>query len=141
MSAFIVSVATMDAVVDLISAHQARAHRYVFGDVLLTADEAETRLGRRLYALNEIAIDARYPGETRDTHKFSGSYRFAMPCGTSSKAACVKQIDCLIYQCSEGDIPETSDDYKALVAIRDEIYDEIVSALPDYEAAPWGIEK
>jgi hypothetical protein len=43
----------------------------------------------------------------------------------------------LLYQCSEGDVPEQSL-FKALESIISSIANEIIQAMPDYEQAPWG---
>jgi len=48
-----------------------------------------------------------------------------------------KSLRCFLYQCNEGNIPETSELYKALERMSGRWADEIVSSLPEYEKAPW----
>lgn len=50
---------------------------------------------------------------------------------------CYKAISCLLYQCSEGNVPETSL-FGELAKLRNDLAGIIVCGLPEYEAAPWG---
>jgi hypothetical protein len=48
-----------------------------------------------------------------------------------------KSLQCYLYQCCEGKVPETAL-YKALQNIANTLARYIVSDLPEYEAANWG---
>ena len=52
-------------------------------------------------------------------------------------ARLIKTLDCFIYQCAEGDIPET-DLYKAVDDFRRRAYEYFVQRTAAYEAAVWG---
>jgi hypothetical protein len=107
--------------------------------------EGYTKLGRELYALNADAVAQRYE-EPMDL-ELAQSYEFAknwsgpwlMVPGTPPAATDVEQykaLCCLIYQCSEGDVPETKL-YKLLVKHRQDLAERIVHDLPAYDLAPW----
>src|SRR4051812_1158656 len=59
-------------------------------------------LGRDLYALNREAVRQRY-----GTADPVPEYRFRPP-GDVPKVQLYKSLRCLLYQCSEGDVPETA---------------------------------
>ena len=50
----------------------------------------------------------------------------------------VKALQCLRYQCSEGDVPE-SEVYRELGDVIHEAMSYTIRLLPDYERADWGI--
>ena len=115
MSAFIVSEATMNRAVQAMDESQS---------------EELTQLGRAMYALNQDAIEARYC-ERENVPEFTYS---APAC---SRVAALKALQCLIYQCSEGDIPETSLLYKRMTDRANALCRAIVHDLPEYEKAAW----
>lgn len=163
MSAFIVSSGTMDKCVALICrrTEYGRAVPTIFG--IRTGngfadssshDGCMTEIGRRLYALNTEAVRQRYgddldelPGPVdsngRSTARWLCSSYTGPAFAYSAKekrgvlVAAYKAIECLIYQCSEGDVFE-SPDYKELCSARDRIAAELLRESADYEAAPWG---
>ena len=57
-----------------------------------------------------------------------------MPC---SRIQAAKSLDCLSYQCCEGEIPETSALYKTIDKVRNSICRSIVSNLKEYDTAKW----
>ena len=121
MSAFIISEETMHRVVHAFDKH---------GDIRAMNCESLDRLGERLYALNNAAIVARY-GEPDDVPAYQ--YR---PLGNVPAVHMYKALDCLIYQCSEGDVPDLPD-FKMLTCLRAKLAMVIVDDLPDYQSAPW----
>ena len=50
----------------------------------------------------------------------------------------LKSIECFLYQCAEGEIPEKSTLYKALERIAEHLKSHIINKLPEYERAVWG---
>ena len=54
-----------------------------------------------------------------------------------SRVEALKALRCVIYQCSEGDIPDTSLLYKRMTDRANALCREIVSDLPEYEQAAW----
>lgn len=141
MSAFIVAPATIDAAVSAIYDHlthrawnQLRAGDYLF-DTIKVRDKTDLqKLATALYELNHRAVDARY-----NEHNPREFYRFQYITGIEP-AFGIKQIQCLLYQCSEGDVPETGL-FRALEKIAGEMCFSIVSRSSAYERAPWGCDE
>ena len=48
-----------------------------------------------------------------------------------------KSTACLLYQCSEGDVPENPL-YKALEELRSALAEHLVTSTPEWDAALWG---
>ena len=48
-----------------------------------------------------------------------------------------KSLRCWLYQCAEGDVPETSLLYATMSRISDMLAHEIVQNLPQYDRAAW----
>ena len=124
MSSFIVSEGTMQRVVT--------AMRRPEG-----ACEDADDLGQRLYGMNQRAIGARY----KRTEDFVPSFQWTvrmLPDEGDRKGWCelLKAVDCLVYQCGEGDVPKEAL-FQELEACRDKLRREIVRGLPEYDAAPW----
>lgn len=99
-----------------------------------SSGEAITQIGRELFALNEAAFGARYPGD--DSASYSATYQFVrgLP---PARVAAYKALRCFLYQCSEGNVPESPlfkevDDVAAILAAR------IIQSLPEYNASAWG---
>jgi len=92
----------------------------------------QKRLAFDLHRLNCRAVDARYD-EFNETN-----YRPAIsPTNIRPTVAAYKSCGCLIYQCSEGDIPSTPL-YKALCELKSFFAEQIVESLPAYDQANWG---
>jgi hypothetical protein len=93
-------------------------------------------LGQAMFLLNIKAVDARYGnGEAAKFRKLN--YRFEHT-EAVSLVQVLKSLQCWLYQCSEGDVPET-----ALYKLFDEdirlfLMSKIITALPEYEEAEWG---
>src|SRR5207248_8291538 len=116
MSAFVVSVRTMRWAIAALDTDNAPC-------------EQLDQLGNELYALNQRAVQLRY-GDVQEVPAF----RF-LP-SNCSPIQRYKSLCCLIYQCSEGDIPETPL-YQRMRDRADAMAREIVSHLPEYDQAIW----
>jgi hypothetical protein len=132
MSAFIVSQETMHAVV--------QSHEKPPGP--------STALGQQLFAMNARAIKQRY-GDDEDV----SGYEYK-PQRVYTPIERLKACRCLLYQCTEGDVPHEPL-YLALAAHADKLASRIVATvpkspfqagrepmdiicdLPEYLAAPW----
>lgn len=123
------------------------------------AGESESEFGRRLLALNMAAVNQRYPTMAEaDTREYGWrfDYEYREPGaidGVPSAVAGWKALECLIYQCSEGNIPETAlyqllEKYKQAMESRilqkrnvgrrqSERYNSVWD-LPEIQRAPWG---
>lgn len=66
-------------------------------------------------------------------------YRFRYITGVDPVFA-VKQLQCLLYQCSEGDVPD-SPLFQAMQKLSGDLCESIVRRLPAYERAPWGCDE
>lgn len=118
MSCFIVENRTIDKIV-----------RHLLSGGLPIESEA---LGRQLQALNLQAFMTRYP--KYDAPPYVEPYQWS---GTKYGACETwKALSCFLYQCTEGDVPETSL-YQELEIAKNRLAGEIVSSLPDTRDAPW----
>lgn len=126
MSAYIVEKATID-----------RIASHLYGQPTYHWTEAErqhipsdpTEIGQRLYALNVAAVDARY-NETNPIPL----YRFESR--PSRSIQLLKSLRCLLYQCSEGDVPKRPL-YQLLEDESHRLALDIISSLPEWTAADW----
>lgn len=131
MSTYIVDNATID---DLVLAQSLEPYGALWlrdlYHIYLCSAEAQ-RLAADMYAMNVRAVNGRYGDDTPE-----GPYAFGGG-NLRGRIATYKALRCYLYQCSEGDVPEEPL-YKALDTWAQRLADEIISALPEYEAAPWG---
>jgi hypothetical protein len=94
--------------------------------------EAGTKIGRQLFLLNRRTLRARYDCTAESLPDFGfGKWADASPV-EQFKAMC-----CLLYQCSEGKVPD-SQLYGELNRAAGELAQRIVQDLPEYEQASWG---
>ena len=99
----------------------------------LGSNEGIQRLGQELHGMNVQALIERYGDSAEKETKF----HFRPERKQRTKVETYKQIRCLLYQCSEGDVPEYPL-FEALEHYAKWMADEIVKDLPAYERAPWG---
>lgn len=149
MSSFIVSNATINRIVAVLE--YATQWKRLFPNPAYTSETLQVfnlksaeDLGNRLYALNVAAINARYPDTVNNINNALGTidnngnhvpykYMLTLP---GNRFQGLKAIDCLIYQCSEGDIVNRPL-YKALKNYGLAICSDIVGDMPEYENAKW----
>jgi hypothetical protein len=136
MSAYIVSDDTINTVVIGISEHlNNMSELYRRRNYPLLSQDRET-LGQALFALNVEAVNQRY-GEGAAEEFRPLDYRFR-PHPWSRPIVLYKCLRCLMYQCSEGNVPE-SPLFKELEAFRGDLADTIVCGLKAYNDAAWGL--
>ena len=94
------------------------------------------RLGQAMFQLNVIAVDVRYGShEARKSRPLTYRYQVTEPVPL---VQVLKSLHCWLYQCCEGDIPET-ELYKLFDSdVRLYLMSEITTQLPEYEKAHWG---
>ena len=137
MSAFIVSDKTMarvvNAVVKKTNGYEA-GHFYLFGTVPMEAGKPDSlsKLGTALYQMNADAVNQRY-GDTDKGPVYH--HRNIWP--ESNSYQDLKAVHCLLYQASEGNVPETSDLFKALEQMAGDMAYDIVSQDHRFDAAEW----
>lgn len=153
MSAFIVSPACMTRVINgLIVEHYGEVK---FNDTIYYITPTDlSRLGRTLYAMNRRAVFTRYgtdalsemdPGDLHETYDYTQppppSYAMHFNPLTSKHTAefyaCLKAMHCLLYQCSEGNVPDEPL-FAALEAGAGELAQFLARKTQAYENAPWG---
>jgi hypothetical protein len=93
-------------------------------------------LGYEMFQLNVKAVDARYGnGEAPKFRKLD--YRFehteAVPL-----VQVLKSLQCWLYQCTEGDVPETELYGLFNNDVQRYLMNEIIDTLPEYKHAVWG---
>jgi|SRR4051794_66699 hypothetical protein len=126
MSAFIISTATMQRVVDAID----KTGRPFCG--MSTSDSAALdKIGARLFKLNAAAVNARYPSEPQKAPRFR--YR---PLGQVQDYEHYRALSCLLYQCSEGNVPNTQL-YRAVNDLARSIASDIAERVARNCGAPW----
>jgi hypothetical protein len=89
-----------------------------------------------MFQLNIKAIDSRYgKGEARQFRPLDYHYQVTEPVPL---VQVLKSLQCWLYQCCEGDVPET-DLYKLFDNdVQLYLMNEIIDTLPEYRDAYWG---
>jgi hypothetical protein len=95
-------------------------------------------LGREMLRLNREALAARYPGEDMGAPTDEEIAAWSWDGKRYGRVDASKALHCVIYQCSEGDIPEKSVLWQRMKRRAAETDSWIVSQLPEWEAAEWG---
>lgn len=96
------------------------------------------RLGRDFWAINAAALDAQYDESPDKYLEPVASYTFRKKSALSI-AVLLRSLDFLIYQCTEGTIPETSDTYAQLTELAEHYAKDGIRLSPEYADAPWGL--
>jgi hypothetical protein len=157
MSAFIVSMDTINKVVDLWVALRTELRD---SEDFVVQQECD-RFGRELLAMNVSAVSQRYPdckarnvplpgepeGFAPETYVHEPAYYFRPGvrdqfCNMSDRmrailVACIKAAQCLRYQSSEGDVPRACPTYQVLDGLIGSASELMVNDAPEYAAARW----
>ncbi len=88
-------------------------------------------LGQRMKVLNKKAWNYRY-NKSGDF----GLFKFDDSINEKDIYQILKSLQCFLYQCSEGEIPQ-EDLYKTLQNIEEILINHIISNLEDYKKAKW----
>jgi hypothetical protein len=130
MSAYLVEKETIDKVSFLLKRQGAR---FQTEKLILEAFgvKDENGLGQKLWDMNRKAVNQRY-NEKRKAEKYV--YKF---CFNIEPVQSFKAMQCLLYQCSEGNVPK-SKTYKTLELFVCAAARGIVENLKAYETAKWG---
>lgn len=125
MSAFIVEAKSINTLVTYLDHENLSILR------LLKVCEDKGEFAQAMSDLNYRAVNHRYNEDvTPPPHTFVPTL---FPC----QHALYKMLTYYLYQCAEGDIPETSDLYRTLDIVRSNLAYDIISELPDFKAARW----
>ena len=138
MSAFIVEDKTINRIVNIL-AHEIR--RGDFSHALqeglsklgydLSDNKSAEKLAKDMFDLNVSAVSQRY-GKKEQALKFT-----YVPGTFTSMIQAFKSLNCWVYQCTEGDVPESSL-YKFFTDIVETyLSKKIIYSLPEYDKAEW----
>lgn len=139
MSAFLVSSATVDVILSQLQLRDGETLARLFASFTAPNDprDALDALGRLVLTLNVDALRACYPKASHvDEERQAAGYTFTARPETAGYA--LRQLDCLLYQLSEGDVPERPL-YAALADMRRILADRVLEDVPSYARAPWGV--
>lgn len=140
MSSFVVENQTINEVISTLAAHR-RCGTLLFHntakleiDIDLSTPAGCAKLGTAMFELNCKAFSACYGGRHDDDLKDSAyAYRSTLP----NLIQAYKSLQCWLYQCAEGDIPDVSLLYAAMLKIHAEMAHAIVQELAAYDKARW----
>jgi hypothetical protein len=92
----------------------------------------KSKLGQKMWDLNQLSLKHRYGDEKKElVYKYEPF--------TCTKIQAFKALQCWLYQCTEGDIPENSWLYKFFdETIIREWAESLVMKTPQYDVAEWG---
>ena len=121
MSAYIVDDETIDRSIEAIE--------HAEGTTLL-CEQCDV-LGQALLDLNVRAVNERYPNEEPEV---ASVYHYTPR--NKPVMQMFKSLQCLQYQCSEGNVPEDAL-YKRMDKAFNHLMFEIISNLPEYREAKW----
>ena len=145
MSSFVVEDKTINRVVSFLyhdrdRGEYCRCQLGVLGFHLQDAKEGEIevelqRFGQAMFDLNCEAVNQRYgPGEAAKFRPLDYSFKWESWGGGQEIFSTLKALRCWLYQCSEGNVPQT-ELFKIMDGLADAIAYGIVCDLPDYENA------
>ena len=137
MSAYVVGSETINKIVSFLNFGNTGwdDHTYPFrklGYNIPYVVEDYERLANDLFQMNVSAVKQRYEHDTQEY-----TYQFHTSINVRPAVEVYKAVQCLRYQCSEGNVPNTPL-YKALEELRSNLAFDTVADLPEYENAPWG---
>ena len=138
MSAFLVEHKTINRIVSFFTSGKNSYYRRKLKELnpqfdLDTFKGRET-LGRAMFTLNIQVVHARYDSGVEDFGDLNYHYRTEI----SHRYQALKSLRCWLYQCAEGNIPETSKLFQLLEKFSGEIALDIIKDTPEYEKALWG---
>lgn len=143
MSSYIVGDSAINRIVSHISMRAGgdsmlgSSYRRALEDYPLILNEGLHKLADDMLKLNVKAVALRYPEDEHDKSKIDEfPYKFTPDTGSIYQV--LASLRCWLYQCSEGDIPETSGLYDAMTQIKHSIAYEIIDASPEWKATTWG---
>ena len=140
MSAYIVENSTINRVVSFLATDRNGDYlrRMILRETGCNLEMAHGRedLGKAMRDLNCNAVDQRYGDGESKTFLDDLSYTFVLDIAVNRFQA-YKSLKCWLYQCAEGNVPDESLLYAAMERVKGEMADDIVSALPAYEACKW----
>jgi len=138
MSAFVVEDKTINRIVSfLVFDRDGDWPRKVIKDETgcdLSTHEGQKALGQAMFDLNCHAVNQRYgEGDAERFRPLDYAYRLE----NASRMQVYKSLGCWLYQCCEGDVPDTSLLYATMSRVKHLLADAIVCSLPEYDKCGW----
>ena len=138
MSSFIVENKTINRVLSYLHSHPDILNGYLvekFQELCYRLDTERdlNNLGTAMMILNALAVSQRYD-EPVNT-KAIDEYKFKFE--QCSKIQALKSLQCFLYQCAEGNVPEKPL-YKLLRDVEFRLAIDIIDSLDEYNKAEWG---
>ena len=137
MSAFLVSMRSINQMVAAISwlltsdEHSWTAERFAQAGFDTTQANWQARLARAMFSLNQEALHQRYGDPATERFVYEPVDDLPDLCQT------LKSVQCWLYQCTEGDVPDRKLYRFFDTVVRVWLLDIIVSRLPEYAEAEW----
>jgi len=138
MSAYIVEDTTINKVVTWLRREVSTNHfslevarKY---NIDLTSDQWEEKLAKAMFQLNCHGVIARYGAG--EPEKFRPQNFTHKPEPYGSLVQVFKSLQCWMYQCNEGDVPQTKL-YQFFEEVERYLAVKIVMDLPEYDKAKW----
>ena len=104
-------------------------------DVDLSSDKWDEKLANAMFLLNCDGVNAHYgEGEAEKFRLLNFTYQPEPNC---SLVQVLKSLQCWMYQCCEGAVPQTQL-YRFFKEIENHVALQIVMDLPAYQKASWG---
>ena len=137
MSAFLVSMRSINQMVAVISSllrfnrHLWIAKRFAAVGFATTQANWQERLAQAMFRLNQEALYQRYGDPATERFLYEPVDDLPDLCQT------LKSVQCWLYQCTEGDVPDRKLYRFFDTVVRVWLLDIIVSRLPEYAEAEW----
>ena len=137
MSAFMISEECMGNIINgLYWTHDFKnLYSGVYKEKNLFEEKDFESLAESLFLLNQSALIQRYPNDKADSD-YIQIPKFKWKDKTISIYQFLKSVQCLKYQCTEGDIPEKNL-YKWLDELEKCLMSFIINRIPEYDKAKW----
>jgi hypothetical protein len=136
VSAFLVADKTLNRILSYLDEEVGRSAwlrtKFVRDLGVNLAGDWRTALGQKMWDLNQLALGYRYAAPKQER-----IYQFSpVPCPAIQA---YKSLQCWLYQCCEGDIPDASKLYTFFdTVVVGHIANCIITQIPAYEQAEWG---
>lgn len=98
------------------------------------SDEQLGAMGRRFYLINSEALVVRYGDKIEQYNRLMSGFEFKR--SRVSIMQSIKNVQCLLYQCSEGEITK-SDGFKEIKEIEEELMNKFFNRSDEYEMCEW----
>ena len=132
MSAFIVKDSSINRIVGKVVEMEVSTFQNFMGE----SDNGAKDLAEALFDMNVAAVSERYP-DIDSRKEFHPEEFIYVPNVVDNDVQTLMSVQCLLYQCSEGNIPSFSL-YEALERFSAILSDCIIGRLPEYNEAKWG---